>query len=154
MRLATHLVTLATAIVLWTFAGAHPLSAASPQEQAVIKEALAARDAIKVAVQAKDVERLKALYTEDYTHTHGSGKVDGRDSRIVSLLAAEPTIEMAPVHDVSAHAYGGQTVVLRARSPILNVKEKRDYDFRWIQVFVKTSAGWRLAASQATRLTQ
>jgi ketosteroid isomerase-like protein len=110
------------------------------------------RAAIESSTRAKDAVKLKALYTDDFTHTHGSGKVDGRDARIVSLLTAEPTIELAHADEMILHSYQGVTAVVRGKSPILNARENLLYQFRWVQVFVKTSEGWKLAVSQATRL--
>ena len=106
------------------------------------------------AVADKDVKRLQALYAEGYTHTHGSGKIDGRDARIVSLLAGEPVVETAPMSEIAVRSYGGHTAIMQGRSPILNVNENRYYDFRWIWVFVREGETWRLAASQATRLPE
>jgi ketosteroid isomerase-like protein len=118
----------------------------------VSQEVVLVRAAMTTATTAKDVAKLKALFTDDFTHTHGSGKVDGRDARIVSLLTNEPTIEMAHADELVVHTYQGATAVVRGKSPILNVKENMFYQFRWVQVFVKTAQGWKLAVSQATRL--
>jgi ketosteroid isomerase-like protein len=122
--------------------------AASPAEL----EILAVREAIRAAVKAKDAAALRRIYTDDFTHTHGSGKVDGRDTRIVSLLVDEPTIEMAPADDLHIRVHGNATAIVTGRSPILNRAENRTYDFRWVQVFVRDGERWRLAVSQATRL--
>jgi ketosteroid isomerase-like protein len=122
--------------------------AASPAEV----EILAAREAIRTAVAEKDATALRQLYTDDFTHTHGSGKVDGRDTRIVSLLVGEPTIEMAPADDLHIRIHGNATAIVTGRSPIKNRVENRTYEFRWVQVFVRDGARWRLAVSQATRL--
>lgn len=131
---------------------AHPTTPRPAAAATVERELMAFREALAAALQAKDVAKLKDLYTEDFTHTHGSGKVDGRDARIVSLLAGEPVIETAPLSEVSVRIHGGDVAILAAKSPILNVRENRPYDFRWMQVFVKAGSQWRLAASQATRL--
>ncbi len=117
----------------------------------VTKQLMQFRDEMKAAVEAKDVHKLRAMYAETFTHTHGSGKVDGKDARIVSLLAKEPVIEDVPMSEVSVRLHG-DTAILAAKSPILNVKENRHYDFRWMQVFVRVDGKWQLAASQATRL--
>jgi len=130
---------------------AHPVIK-TEGDPAVAKEVLAARDALAAATQARDAVRLKALYTDDFTHTHGSGKVDGRDQRIVSLLTLEPTIEMAQADELEVHSYNGSTAIVRGKSPILNTRENQLYQFRWVQAYVKTAAGWKLAVSQATRL--
>lgn len=119
---------------------------------AVTTELLAFRAEMKAAMEAKDAAKLKTMYTETFTHTHGSGKVDGRDARIVSLLAKEPVIEDVEMSEVIVRVHG-DTAILTAKSPILNVKENKPYDFRWMQIYVRTSTGkWQLAASQATRL--
>lgn len=143
---------LAAALVAAAVAAfAHPLQTA-PDEGSVRAELLAVRAAIQEAVAAKDVKRLQAIYTDSFTHTHGSGRVDGREARIVSLLAAEPVIELAPVGDLVVRVHGAHTATMHGTSPILNPKEQKYYDFRWIWVFVREAGGWRLAASQASRL--
>lgn len=118
---------------------------------AITGELMAFRAEMKKAVEARDIEALKAMYSETFTHTHGSGKVDGRDARILSLLMKEPVIEDVEMKEVSVRVHG-DTAILAAKSPILNVREKRHYDFRWMQVYVRTNGKWQLAASQATRL--
>ena len=117
----------------------------------VTKELLAFRAEMKAAMEAKDAVKLKTMYLDTFTHTHGSGKVDGKEARIVSLLAKEPVIEDVEMSEVSVRVHG-DTAILAARSPILNVKENKPYDFRWMQVYIRVDGKWQLAASQATRL--
>ena len=132
---------------------AHPLDGASSQPIGPMElEIIQFRQAIVDAVKAKDAARLREIYADGFTHTHGSGKVDGKDTRIVAVLAGDPSIEMAPADELSIRAFGADTAIVTGRSPILNVRENRDYDFRWIAVYVRVAGEWRLAASQATRL--
>jgi hypothetical protein len=134
-------------------AAAHPHNVLTNEQHGDIeRQIMAFRAALKDAVTAKDAVRLKAMYAESFTHTHGSGKVDGRDARIVSLMTGEPTIEMAPASELSFRVHGTDMVVLTGKSPILNVREQRDYDFRWVQVYSRASGEWQLVVSQATRL--
>jgi hypothetical protein len=119
------------------------------------KELTATHDAIKKAIAAKDAKRLQQLYAEGYTHTHGSGKIDNRDARIASLVSGDhPVVETAPMSELAVRSYGGHTAIMQGRSPILNVKEQKYYDFRWIWIFVRDGGAWRLAGSQATRLPE
>ena len=130
---------------------AHPLDGASSQPIGPMElEIIQFRQAIVDAVKAKDAARLREIYADGFTHTHGSGKVDGKDTRIVAVLAGDPSIEMAPADELSIRAFGADTAIVTGRSPILNVRENRDYDFRWIAVYVRVAGEWRLAASQAT----
>jgi Domain of unknown function (DUF4440) len=95
---------------------------------------------------------LRAMYADSFTHTHDSGRVDGKDARIVSALAGDPVIETAPVMELNYRLFGDHTIVVTGKSPIFNKADNRSYDFRWLSVYVKTGGRWQLAASQATRL--
>ena len=130
---------------------AHPHEMLSRERQgAVEQQVMAAREAIRTAVAAKDAAKLRALYAADFTHTHTSGKVDGRDARIVSLLAGEPTIELARVEELTIRVLHADTAILSGRSPIQRSDGNGVRDVRWMQVFARADGEWKLAASQAT----
>ena len=132
---------------------AHPHDQLAQERQGQIEQqVMAVRVRLREAVAAKDVAALRALYAPGFTHTHGSGQVDGRDARIVALLAGEPTVELAPIDELTIRIPHADTAIVSGRSPILNVAENRSYDFRWMQVFVRAAGDWQLVASQATRL--
>lgn len=132
---------------------AHPNQAPIGAEaERMIVEVTAFRDKLAKAVTAKDFPTLRACYADSFTHTHGSGKVDNKDARLVSAMAGEPMIENAPASELVFRVFSGPTVILTGKSPILNVKEQKTYDFRWVTVYVTALEGWQLAVSQATRL--
>jgi ketosteroid isomerase-like protein len=132
---------------------AHPHDDLNEERRADIeRQILAFRNDLKSAITAKDVAKLKEMYAESFTHVHATGKVDGRDSRIVSLLAGEPVIETASAHELSVRIHGPDMAIVSGRSPILNAQDGKSYDFRWMQVMTRVQGEWRLAASQATRL--
>ena len=124
----------------------------SAEAQTLIKEVTAFREKLAKAVRDKDFATLRASYADAFTHTHGSGKLDNKDARIVSAMAGEPLIEAAPATELSFRVFAGPTVIVTGKSPILNVKEQKTYDFRWVCVYVTAKDGWELAVSQATRL--
>jgi len=117
-----------------------------------IQEVTDFRAKLAKAVLAKDFAALRPLYADSFTHTHGSGKLDNKDARLAAAMAGDPMIETAPATDVSFRVFTGPTVIVTGRSPILNVKEQKTYDFRWVSVYVTAQDGWQLAVSQATRL--
>ncbi len=132
---------------------AHPNSAPQGAEaERMIEEVKAFREKLAKAVTAKDFPTLRACYSDSFTHTHGSGKVDNKDARLVAAMAGEPLIENAPASELLFRVHTGPTVILTGKSPILNVKEQKTYDFRWVTVYVTALEGWQLAVSQATRL--
>jgi ketosteroid isomerase-like protein len=132
---------------------AHPHEELNDERRADIeKQVLAFRNDLKTAVAGKDVAKLKEMYTDSFTHVHGTGKVDGRDSRIISLLAGEPVIETASASEISVRIHGPDMAIVSGRGPILNKQEGKSYDFRWMQVMTRVNGEWQIAASQATRL--
>ena len=146
-------VTLAPLSALAPSALAHPpRQPDSAEAQSLIEEIKVFRDRLAKAVTAKDFATLRALYADAYTHTHGSGKIDNKDARLVAAMAGEPMIENAPASELSFRVFAGPTVIVTGRSPILNVKEQKTYGFHWVCVYVTGIDGWLLAVSQATRL--
>ena len=133
---------------------AHPNQAPEGAEaQRMIDEVTAFRAKLARAIETKDFNTLRSSYADNYSHTHGSGKFDNKDARLVSAMAGEPLIEAAPATELSFRVFSGPTVIVTGKSPILNVKEQKTYDFRWVSVYVTAISGWQLAVSQATRLS-
>ena len=133
---------------------AHPPRQPDPAEaKKFIEEVTDFRSKLAKAVLAKDFAAMRPLYADSFTHTHGSGKLDNKDARLVAAMAGEPLIEAAPATDLSFRVFTGPTVIVTGKSPILNVKDQKTYDFRWVCVYVTAQDGWQLAVSQATRVS-
>lgn len=122
-------------------------------EKAVVEEVTEFRKTLAAAIERKDAAALRGMYADAFVHTHGSGKTDGKDARIVSALAGDPVIETAPVTDLIVRVPGGWTTVATGVSPIKSA-DGRTYSFRWTAVYVRVGDGWQIAASQATRLAE
>jgi hypothetical protein len=132
-------------------AAAHPPGVAD-KDQAVAHEVEALREFVKRAIAKKNLRALRAIYADGFTHTHGSGRVDGKDARIAALVAGEPAIETAPVEDLNYRVFADHTIIVTGKSAIRNKAENRTHQLRWIAVYVKTKGEWQIGASQATRL--
>jgi ketosteroid isomerase-like protein len=128
-----------------------PKALTERQEKAIADEIRAFRDTLAKAIEKKDVAAIRALYADRFVHTHGSGKVDGKEARVTSILAGHPVIETAPVTDLVIRAPAGWTAVATGVSPI-KAADGKTYSFRWTAVYVRGPEGWQLAASQATRM--
>jgi ketosteroid isomerase-like protein len=131
----------------------HPIEPATKTAPKLQAEIAAFRKEFQAAVANRDAAALRRYYADDFTHTHTSGKVDGKDARIVSLLSDEPTVEMAPVPEFTLSCFGESVCIARALSPIKRGDGKW-FDVRWTQTYVKTGRGWQIAISQATGLMQ
>jgi hypothetical protein len=106
------------------------------------------------AIEAKDAAALRRIYANGFVHTHGSGKVDGKDARIVSALSGDLVIETAPVTDLVIRVPGGWTAIAIGVSPIRSMADGKTNLFRWTAVYVRMGESWQLAASHATRLPE
>ena len=95
------------------------------ESQSIVEEIKVFRDKVAKAVMNKDFPTLRSIYADAFTHTHGSGKIDNKDARIVSAMAGEPMIENAPATELSYRVFAGPTVIVTGKSPILNVKEQK-----------------------------
>jgi len=133
-------------------ASAHPPAITSEAQRKLISGEVAAfRKEVAAAIKAKDAQRLARMYSPVFVHTHGSGKTDGKDARIASLLKGEPTIETAPVADLVIRIPNDWVGIATGVSPIKS-DDGKTYDFRWTAVYVREGQGWHVAASHATRL--
>lgn len=146
-------------LVLWLLsasaASGHPPAILNQEaEKVVIEEVVEFRKALAAAIEKKDAAALRTMYADSFVHTHGSGKVDGKDARIVSAVAGDPVIENAPVFNLAIRVPGGWTAIATGVSPIKSLADGKTYSFRWTAVYVRIGDGWQLAASQATRLAE
>jgi ketosteroid isomerase-like protein len=134
---------------------AHPPAIQSEREEkAAVEEVMEFRKAVAAAIEKKDAAALRKIYADSFVHTHGSGKVDGKDARIVSALAGDPVIETAPVTDLVIRVPNGWTAIATGKSPIRSLADGKTYDFRWTAAYVRMGDSLQIAASQATRLPE
>lgn len=133
-------------------ASAHPPAIVSEAQRKLISEEVAAfRRDVAAAIKAKDAKRLQRMYAPSFVHTHTSGKVDGKDARIATLLKGDPVIETAPVSDLVIRIPNDWVGIATGVSPIES-DDGKTYDVRWTAVYTREGQSWNVAASHATRL--
>jgi hypothetical protein len=144
---ASHL-----APALLSGASAHPPSITSEAQRKLISGEVALfRKEVAAAITAKDAKRLARMFAPSFVHTHGSGKTEGKDARIASLLKGEPVIDTAPVRDLVIRIPNDWVGIATGVSPIKS-SDGKTYDVRWTAVYVREGMGWHVAASHATQL--
>ena len=134
---------------------AHPHDELTLERQGHIEQqVMAFRIGLQAAARERDVVKLRGMFAPSFTHTHTTGRVDGRDARLVSILAGEPVIEVAAVEELTIRVLNADAVVITARSPIRSISEDRVIQVRWMQLMARVNGEWQLAASQATRVPE
>jgi hypothetical protein len=121
---------------------------------AATQEILDLREKIRTAVAAKDRAVLEALYADNYTHLRDSGRIDLKGDRITLLLSGETTIETAPEEGLTVEVYGPGAAAATGVSPIPDPARKKPAPFRWVVVYAKDQGSWKVALSQASRVTR
>lgn len=114
------------------------------------REVIEFRAAIRNAVKAKDRASLERYFAEGFTHTHASGKVDGKKERIDFFLAGEPTIEDVEPEDIRIIVHDKNLATAIGKTTLLIGGEKRT--FQWTAVFHNRNRKWQVIATHATLL--
>lgn len=143
--------------LLLALVAAQPASGQSPRsavdaDAAVHAEILNMREKIRAAVAAKDRAALERLYAENFSHIRDSGRMDLKDDRIALLLSGASTIETAPEDEFAVQSYGSGAAAAMGVSRVTDGATDRAARFRWLTVYVKDGADWRVALSQASRV--
>jgi len=118
------------------------------------KEVLAAMNAWKQAMIARDRETLEALYAPGLSYSHSSGKQENKAEAIEAVVSGKNRFESIDLADVAVSVYG-TTVIVKARV-IMQLNSGgtvRMIDLDVLHVWIKISSKWQMVARHATRLT-
>lgn len=114
------------------------------------REIIEFRTKIREAVKAKDRNSLEQFFAEGFTHTHASGKVDGKKERIDFFIKGEPTIEDVEPEEIKVNVFNKNLASAIGKTTLLFGTEKRT--FQWTGVFFKEKGKWKVAVTHATLL--
>lgn len=120
------------------------------QNAEIEREIIGFRAKIREAVTAKDRKSLEKFFADGFTHTHASGKVDGKDVRIDFFLKGEPTIEDVEPDEMSVNVFNKNLASAVGKTTLLFGTEKRT--FQWTGVFFKHKGKWQVITTHATLL--
>jgi ketosteroid isomerase-like protein len=115
------------------------------------KEVLAALDAYKQALIARDAAALSKVLSDDLTYTHSSNKHEDK-AAVLESLKGGTHVEAIDFKDIKTRLYGSVAVVT-ADADFRNSVEGAVslLHLHAIHVFVKNSHGWQMVARQTTR---
>src|SRR5689334_13344368 len=103
--------------------------------QAIEKELMALRSAIADAMKAKDAVKLRATFTDGFTHINDAGKIADREAHVTALLIRDAVIEDAGVAEWRLQVAGPNIAILTGRSTLSVRASSNSYAVRWTQVF-------------------
>ena len=116
-----------------------------------VKEITELRAQVVTAIKEKNRKFLESRIADEFTHTHASGKVDDKRTRIDYLLGGDETIDsLAPV-TVSIKAFGKDLAIAQGRTKTSGSSPKT---FQWTTIYRKTGGVWRVLFSQASPVVE
>jgi hypothetical protein len=121
----------------------------APADEAAI---IAGEKARAKALVTRDKGVVAKLLGEGFTYTHGSGKVDTRETYLAGFGSDAYSFVSADHSDLSVRQYGDAAVLAGNLDIVLVPKggEQRSSHFRFIEVWVKSEGNWKLVAFQNT----
>ncbi len=100
-----------------------------------------------------DVETLAALMDETYQQVQADGSVSSKEQVLASFAGGQRNWERVESDEHLVKLYGSVAVVIgRWRVKGSSHGERFDYAARFVSVYVKRSAGWRMVVEQSTPL--
>lgn len=120
------------------------------QNSKIEKEIVEFRSDIRRAVKAKDRAALERAFADGFTHTHASGKVDGKRERIDFFIAGEPTIEDVEPDEIRVVVFSKNLASVIGKTTLMFGPEKRT--FQWTGVFFREKGKWKVLTTHATAL--
>jgi ketosteroid isomerase-like protein len=117
------------------------------------KEVLAAMNAWRQAVVARDRAALEALYAPNLIYSHSSGKQENKSEAIDAIMNGKDRIESIGLADSSVYIYGKTALVKSKVLMHLSSDGKSSaINLDVLHVWIKMSSRWRMVARHATRL--
>lgn len=101
------------------------------------------------AISAGDVEALKALLADDYTHVHLTGRLDDRDGHLRAVVASPRQVLR---HDLTIRQYGDLAVLTGRQTNRTTAADGTVSDVHAVcqQVAVRHSGAWRFVSVHLT----
>ena len=134
-------------IFLLMFVFAVSAAASAQNRPAVEAEILAMRQKIARAIADGDRRALAEFFTDDFVHTHATGKINDKQQRLDGLLDGGANIESVTPEEIRVRAVAKNAVVAHGRTRI--TAEGKAIVYRWTAVYVREKGRWRVAATQA-----
>jgi hypothetical protein len=104
------------------------------------------------ALLTRDKPAIAKLLADGFTYTHGSGKVDTRDSYLASFDSDAVTFVAADHSDLSVRQFGDLAILAGNLDMVLVPKgeAQRSPKFRFISVWSRSGTAWKMVAFQNT----
>lgn len=135
------------------FAATPALPNDAKDDAAVIATLTAQANAWDQAIVAKDRAAIEASMSEDFRQIDGAGNVETRESFVDGLMTPGLKFNAIVVKDFEVRMYG-DVALLSGLTTMSGVSDGKSFEshFRYIDVYVRGSEGWKIVSVQISRI--
>jgi len=128
-----------------------PLVHAADSPEAEVRKAEEARFAATIK---GDLAALGALMADDMTYCHSSSKLETKQEFLDLVKSGYYQYKVINAHDISVRLYGDDTALANglAEVEVVTNGSPLSIKLRFLEVWVKRSGRWQIAAWQSARL--
>lgn len=138
--------------VTGTAAGQTKEHGGSTPDETVIQQTM---QEVSHALAANDVDKLERLYADDFTFISPKGLLLERSESLGSLRNGSVRFDSFTLQDLRVRVYGNSAVVTaKATVKMKNDGVEISITSRNTMILVKSNGSWKLAATQATPITE
>jgi ketosteroid isomerase-like protein len=144
------------ALVTWAPAAQSQAAASRPAQGDPAEEVRRMQTQYADAIEKGDAAALGRIWSDDYTFTNGAGLLVTKAQRLANLKSGATAVQSATERDITVRVYGGDAAVLTSRVTLKAQYSGKEGsgDYRNTAFWVKTPAGWRMAANQITPIVR
>jgi len=105
------------------------------------------------AMKRGDWAALDAALAEDLTYVHSTARLESKAEHVANLRAGKPHYRGIAPRDRKVRVNGGVGVVNGvSEMHVENAGKEQRFTIRYLAVYVKSAAGWRMTAWQSTKV--
>ena len=107
------------------------------------------------AIVRKDRQAIEANMAEDFRQIDGSGNVETKRSFVDDLVSPDLQLDPYTVEDFEVRLYG-DVAILSGRTRMTGRYKGKPFKshYRYIDIYVRGSEGWKIVSVQVTRLAE
>lgn len=114
----------------------------------------AAEEARYAAMIAQDRGALAAVLADEFIYHQPSGKVQNKAGYIDQVTGGDVRIRKAERYDIQIHVYGDTATATGSTKVDVELKgEPKQFDLRFLDVWVKRDGRWQIVARQSAYKT-
>lgn len=155
-QISLLMIMLLTGISLLQSQARKPVPPAQPsREQDAFNAVAKLEDQMRVAALKGDATWWDEYLADSYTDIDANGKLSDKAGTVAMRRSPDLSLEIMNLSDRSVRTFNGDAVIVTGKVTIEGKYRDQSLngDYQFTRLWIKSGSDWKLAASQATRLS-